>query len=227
MIGSALVVLVPEAEASVKPFRDRYDPSAAAGMPAHITLLYPFKPPDEVDEAVLGNLRHCFTRFARIQFSLNSIRRFPVEVLYLAPEPDGCRSRTCARSLMFWSLPHLTPLRGEGFELHKAVATQRAGGRPSAYSSWSNRGKALPDRGKSLPEWPRTQHEPALGSVVNASRELLNVCLSVAGLGVRFRRRWLRHAGRAGVWPSMHGGPIGRSSPGRKDAQQYQNTAPD
>jgi 2'-5' RNA ligase len=88
MIGSALVVLVPEAEASVKPFRDRYDPSAAAGMPAHITLLYPFKPPDEVDEAVLDNLRHCFTRFAPIQFSLSSIRRFSVEVLYLAPEPD-------------------------------------------------------------------------------------------------------------------------------------------
>jgi 2'-5' RNA ligase len=88
MIGSALVVLVPEAEASVKPFRDRYDPSAAAGMPAHITLLYPFKPPDEVDEVVLDGLRHCFTRFAPIQFSLSSIRRFPVEVLYLAPEPD-------------------------------------------------------------------------------------------------------------------------------------------
>jgi 2'-5' RNA ligase len=88
MIGSALVVLVPEAEASVKPFRDRYDPSAAAGMPAHITLLHPFKPPDEVDEVLLDNLRHCFTRFAPIQFSLSSIRRFPVEVLYLAPEPD-------------------------------------------------------------------------------------------------------------------------------------------
>jgi 2'-5' RNA ligase len=89
MVGSALVVLVPEAEALVKPFRDRFDPSAAAGMPAHITLLYPFKPPDEVDQVVLDNLRHCFTRFATIQFSLSSIRKFPIEVLYLAPEPEG------------------------------------------------------------------------------------------------------------------------------------------
>jgi 2'-5' RNA ligase len=88
MIGSALVVLVPEAEASVKPFRDRHDPSAAAGMPAHITLLYPFKPPDEVDEIVLDRLRQYFARFAPIQFALSAIRRFPVEVLYLAPEPD-------------------------------------------------------------------------------------------------------------------------------------------
>jgi hypothetical protein len=87
MIGSALVVLVPEAEAAVKPFRDRYDPSAAAGMPAHNTLLYPFKSPDEVDETVLRDLRHCFAHFSPIAFSLGSIRRFPVEVLYLAPEP--------------------------------------------------------------------------------------------------------------------------------------------
>lgn len=88
MTGSALVVLVPEAETLVKPFRDRYDPSSAAGMPAHITLLYPFKPPDQVDEIVLDDLRDCFARFAPIAFALGSIRRFPAEVLYLAPEPD-------------------------------------------------------------------------------------------------------------------------------------------
>jgi 2'-5' RNA ligase len=85
---SVLVALVPEAEALVKPFRDRYDPSAAAGMPAHVTLLYPFKLPDELDDALLANLRHCFARFAPFRFALTSISRFPVEVLYLAPEPD-------------------------------------------------------------------------------------------------------------------------------------------
>jgi 2'-5' RNA ligase len=85
---SALVVLVPEAEPLVKPFRDRYDPSAAAGVPAHITLLYPFKHPDEVDQAALEGLRRCFQRFGTFQFSLASIRRFPDAVLYLAPEPE-------------------------------------------------------------------------------------------------------------------------------------------
>jgi hypothetical protein len=29
--------LVPEAESLVKPFRERYDPSAAVGVPAHIS----------------------------------------------------------------------------------------------------------------------------------------------------------------------------------------------
>jgi hypothetical protein len=84
---SALVILVPEAEALVKSFRDRHDPSAAAGVPAHITLLYPFKPPHEIDATVLGVLRQCFARFAPFHFSLAVTRRFP-GVLYLAPEPD-------------------------------------------------------------------------------------------------------------------------------------------
>jgi 2'-5' RNA ligase len=96
-VEAGLVVLVPEAEALVKPFRDRYDPSAAAGMPAHITLLYPFKPPDEIDEATLDDLRRCFRRLPPIQFALGAIRRFPAEVLYLAPEPDEpFRRLTCA-----------------------------------------------------------------------------------------------------------------------------------
>ena len=42
--NDSLVILVPEAESMVKAFRERYDPAAQAGMPAHITLLYPFVP---------------------------------------------------------------------------------------------------------------------------------------------------------------------------------------
>ena len=45
---SALVILVPEAEPLVRPFRHRFDPSAALGVPAHITLLYPFIAPEQM-----------------------------------------------------------------------------------------------------------------------------------------------------------------------------------
>jgi len=44
-VESSLMIVVPEAERLVKPFREKYDPSAAVGVPAHITLLYPFKLP--------------------------------------------------------------------------------------------------------------------------------------------------------------------------------------
>ncbi len=85
-IESALVVLVPEAEVLVKPFRNRHDPSAAIGVPAHVTLLYPFIAPDEIGSAVLDDLRQCFERFPPFVFSFSEMRRFP-GVLYLAPEP--------------------------------------------------------------------------------------------------------------------------------------------
>src|SRR5215472_2610944 len=37
LLQSTLVVLVPAAEQLVRPYRKKYDPSAVAGMPAHIT----------------------------------------------------------------------------------------------------------------------------------------------------------------------------------------------
>lgn len=87
MHESALVLLVPEAELLVRPFRDKYDPSAAEGMPAHVTLLFPFLPPDEIGPAVIADLRACFQRFSPFRFALGELRRFP-GVIYLAPEPD-------------------------------------------------------------------------------------------------------------------------------------------
>ncbi len=84
---SALVILVPEAEALVQPFRDRYDPSAAAGVPAHVTSLYPFLPPDEIGAAVIASIGDCLAAIQPFDFILASTKRFP-SVLYLAPEPD-------------------------------------------------------------------------------------------------------------------------------------------
>lgn len=108
---TALVVLVPEAEAVAKPFRERYDPSAAAGMPAHITLLYPFRAAGDVDEMTIGRLRDCFASCEPIRFSLSKIRRFPSDVLFLAPEPDEPFRQL---TLSIWELfPETPPYRGK------------------------------------------------------------------------------------------------------------------
>jgi 2'-5' RNA ligase len=84
---TALVVLVPEAEALVKVYRDKYDPSAAEGMPAHITVLYPFKKLDHFGEDVVANLHRLFSQHPCFHFSLGEIHRFPT-ALYLAPRPE-------------------------------------------------------------------------------------------------------------------------------------------
>jgi 2'-5' RNA ligase superfamily len=86
---SALVILVPEAERLVRPFREQHDPSAAAGVPAHITLLYPFLPPGQIDGPARVRVRQFFMQQGAFAFSLSAVRRFesPTPVLYLVPEP--------------------------------------------------------------------------------------------------------------------------------------------
>lgn len=80
---AAVVALVPEVEILVRPFRARYDPSAAAGMPAHITINYPFTP-----RPIQDDLRELFLGYPSFEFMLSRVERWP-DVLYLAPEPNA------------------------------------------------------------------------------------------------------------------------------------------
>jgi hypothetical protein len=48
MAESAFIVRVPEAEPHVAHLRERFDPMALLGVPAHITLLYPFLSPEQI-----------------------------------------------------------------------------------------------------------------------------------------------------------------------------------
>ena len=87
MPQSALGVTVPEAEAWVKDLRERYDPTAAVGVPAHITVLFPFIPPDLITDGDLARATETFQRIRSFEFRLEQVGRFP-ESLYLVPEPD-------------------------------------------------------------------------------------------------------------------------------------------
>lgn len=85
---SALVILASEADPLVAAYRERYDPSAARGMPAHITLLYPFLPPAAIGDDVLMQLKALFAALPAFPYTLSAVRAFP-DLLYLAPEPDA------------------------------------------------------------------------------------------------------------------------------------------
>jgi hypothetical protein len=120
---SALVVLVPEAEALVGALRARFDPSASQGVPAHVTLLYPFLPPDEIGADVTATLRRCFAQFAVVDFRLAAIRQIGGELLYLAPDPDEPFRRL---TLAIWKLfPDHPPYDGKHPEIvpHLTVAS--------------------------------------------------------------------------------------------------------
>jgi len=125
---SALAILVPEAEHLVAPFRERYDPSAAVCMPAHITLLYPFLAPEVIDSAVIGKLTACIGQFAEFSFTLSAVARFDPGVLYLAPEPVDLFRRM---TLAVWNdWPQTPPYGGRYTEIIPHLTVVEVGGAP-------------------------------------------------------------------------------------------------
>lgn len=86
---SGLLVEIPQAEPAVARFRERLDSSARLGVPAHITVLYPFIPPAVLDAAVLGQLEQLFAAVPRFAFRLDRTSWFGQAVVWLAPSDPG------------------------------------------------------------------------------------------------------------------------------------------
>ncbi|MDT0464929.1 2'-5' RNA ligase family protein [Streptomyces gibsoniae] len=84
---TGLVVGIPEAEPAVRAWRERFDPSAGAGIPAHVTVLFPFLDVGRADARVCSALADALGRQHAFDLRFESCGRFP-GVLYLAPEPD-------------------------------------------------------------------------------------------------------------------------------------------
>lgn len=82
-------MLVPVLNAGplVHELRMRYDPSARAGVPPHVTLMFPFLPAHELTEGTTGELEALLSGTSRFHFSLSRVRDFPQGVVYLEPEP--------------------------------------------------------------------------------------------------------------------------------------------
>ena len=87
MPQSALFAPVREADPWVKDLRERYDPTATVGVPAHITVLFPFISPDLITDDDLAIAAKTCQRTRPFEFRLEQIGRFP-ESLYLVPEPS-------------------------------------------------------------------------------------------------------------------------------------------
>lgn len=108
MPRSALIVAVPEAEPLVHEWRMRYD-NAALGIPAHLTLLFPFVPAEEIGEHLVDELRGLFASQPAFSFTLSRVARF-ADVAWLAPDPsDPFRRLT---ELTFSRYPDYPPYEG-------------------------------------------------------------------------------------------------------------------
>ncbi|MET0457832.1 MAG: 2'-5' RNA ligase family protein [Ilumatobacteraceae bacterium] len=91
MDETALVILVADAEPVVAEHRLRHDPAAAAGVPAHVTVLYPFRPVvDGTTADVIGGIA---AHEAAFDVTFAATARFPGDVVYLVPDPAAPFSR--------------------------------------------------------------------------------------------------------------------------------------
>lgn len=124
---SAVLVLVPEAESAVASYRADLDAAAGLGVPAHVTVLYPFVPPERVNDAVISALRSAVRSVAAFDVTFARLRWFDRSVLWLAPEPaEPFLSLTAAVRRAF---PGYEPYGGEITDVvpHLTVGLDQAG----------------------------------------------------------------------------------------------------
>lgn len=86
---STLAILVSAAEPLVRDFRARYDTSARDGMPAHITIIWPFMHPHDLTGETIERIGDVLARSEPFTFGLTGIGHFNSQALYLRPEPDS------------------------------------------------------------------------------------------------------------------------------------------
>ena len=110
-----------EAEPLVGHWRRRFDTSAAAGIPAHVTVLFPFLDIDRVSTAVIDHLRALIGVRSPFVVRFDECRRFP-HVLYLAPTPEQPFRELTESITRRW--PEAPPYAGQFTEIipHLTVA---------------------------------------------------------------------------------------------------------
>jgi 2'-5' RNA ligase len=86
---TALVLLVPEADAIVDRWRADHDLSAARSVSAHITVLIPFAPEGAIDEKVHADISSLCRVRRPLIVTFSTFGRFP-SVLWLDPASPAC-----------------------------------------------------------------------------------------------------------------------------------------
>ena len=141
---TAILLCVPEAEPLVHEWRLQGDPSASHGVPAHVTLLYPFLPAAAIDDGVLAELEWFFRGIDAFPVRFASVQRFEHEgVVWIAPDSDALvqLTRSLARR---WPecppysgsipvdelIPHLTIVQTDDRALRRAAADAVSPGLP-------------------------------------------------------------------------------------------------
>jgi 2'-5' RNA ligase len=131
---TAVLVHVSEAESVVGEWRLQHTYDAPLGIPPHVTLLYPFVPPEELTSEVEERLARLLGEIEPFDVTFAQTARFP-DVLYLEPEPSERFAELTAAIAAEWPehppyegvhevvIPHLTVAEGDDEELLERIAS--------------------------------------------------------------------------------------------------------
>ena len=124
---TAVIIPVSPAEAAVADLRRRLDVAASWGVPAHVTVMYPFVPPADVDDNVIDRLAAAFAVASPFDCTFAECGWFGVDVLWLAP--DRSREFCDLTHAVVELFPDYRPYGGE-FDVvvpHLTVGDSRTG----------------------------------------------------------------------------------------------------
>jgi 2'-5' RNA ligase len=132
---TAVLVHVPEAEAAVREWRLKHTYDAPLGIPAHVTLLFPFVPVDQLTGEVEARLARLVGKAEAFDVSFERTARFP-DVLYLEPRPSERFSELTEAIASEWPehppyegvhetvIPHLTVAESEDQDLLERIQAE-------------------------------------------------------------------------------------------------------
>ncbi|WP_328946861.1 2'-5' RNA ligase family protein [Streptomyces sp. NBC_00250] len=138
---TGLIVRIPEAESAVRRWREQLDPSAQAGVPAHVTVLFPFLDESRTDSGVHSALADVMGSHHAFDLRFERCGRFP-GVSYLVPEPDAQLRQLTQAIADRWPeappyggrfteiVPHLTIAQGQKDAVLEKIEADLAGGLP-------------------------------------------------------------------------------------------------
>jgi 2'-5' RNA ligase len=103
------------------------DPSAKAGVPPHITLMFPFVPPAGLTELTIDLLASLIATAAQFDFALTRVSEFEQGLVYLEPDPAAPFVRLTGRIGGEFSLLPYGGAFGEHPIPHLTVAIPESG----------------------------------------------------------------------------------------------------
>jgi hypothetical protein len=139
---TALLVPVPAAEPVVGRHRARLDLAARDGVPAHITVLYPFLPVAGITSSLLGSLGRLFTAVAPFEFTLDRVDWFGEAVVWLGPRDPA--PFTALTDSVFAAFPACPPYGGRHAKVIPHLTIGDSGNRQDLHAAADSVRSGLP-----------------------------------------------------------------------------------